>query len=152
LSGDQYGAGDFEGVLNIFVWRTSGGNAVEDPHDAKRPNQPGDEPPDTSDLAARIARARAAQPARQRPGGVKGGGLIGASRGYRLASEFVAALVVGGGLGYGIDEVAHTRPWAMLVLLILGFAAGVRNVMRAAAEMNAGAADDATTPDDETKH
>lgn len=125
---------------------------MAEPHDAKRPEQPGDEPPDTSDLAARIARARAAQPAHQ-PAGVKGGGLIGASRGYRLASEFVAALVVGGGLGYGIDEVAHTRPWAMLVLLLLGFAAGVRNVMRAAAEMNAGvAADDVPTPDDETKH
>jgi F0F1-type ATP synthase assembly protein I len=41
----------------------------------------------------------------------------------------------------------------MLVLLILGFAAGVRNVMRAAAEMNAGvAADEAETPEDETKH
>jgi ATP synthase protein I len=126
---------------------------VEDPHDAKRPENHGDEPPDTSDLAARIARAQAAQPAHQRPGGVKGGGLIGASRGYRLASEFVAAIVVGGGLGYGIDEVAHTRPWAMLVLLILGFAAGVRNVLRASAEMNARVeADEAATPDDETKH
>jgi ATP synthase protein I len=80
-------------------------------------------------------------------------GLNGASRGYRLASEFVAAIVVGGALGYGIDFVAHTRPWAMIVLLLLGFAAGVRNIVRASAEMNKPAApSEAAASDDETKH
>jgi len=126
---------------------------VEDPHDTKRPEQTGDDSPDTSDLAARIARARAAQPVRKRPAGVGGPGLSGASRGYRLASEFVAAIVVGGALGYGIDFVAHTRPWATIVLLLLGFAAGVRNIVRASAEMNTPAAPDAAAAKgDETKH
>jgi ATP synthase protein I len=126
---------------------------VQDPHDTKRPEKPGDDTPDTGDLAARIARARAAQPERKIPVDVKVPGLSGASRGYRLASEFVAAIVVGGVLGYGIDFVAHTRPWAMIVLLLLGFAAGVRNIVRASAEMNTSAApSEADAKDDETKH
>jgi ATP synthase protein I len=68
------------------------------------------------------------------------------SRGFRLASEFVAAIIVGGGLGYFIDMVLPTRPWAMIVLLLLGFAAGVLNVVRASAEMNAATAVPPNTP------
>jgi ATP synthase protein I len=123
---------------------------VQDPHDAKRPEKPGDDSPDTSDLAARIARAQAARPKRKAPADAGGPGLAGANRGFRLASEFVAAIVVGGGLGYGIDTLAHTRPWAMIVLLLLGFAAGVRNIVRSAAEMNAAAAPGAPAAEDET--
>ena len=63
--------------------------------------------------------------------------MTGANRAFRLASEFVAAIIVGAGLGYGIDLLIGTRPWAMVILLLLGFAAGVLNVVRASAEMNA---------------
>ena len=49
----------------------------------------------------------------------------------------MAAIIVGAGLGYLIDLFLPTRPWGMIVLLLLGFAAGVLNVVRAAAEMNA---------------
>jgi ATP synthase protein I len=60
----------------------------------------------------------------------------------RFATELVAALVVGGGLGWGIDWLAgrfgyHTRPIFLLVFFVLGAAAGIRNVTRAAAEINA---------------
>lgn len=73
-------------------------------------------------------------------------------RAFRFASEFVAAIIAGGLIGYGIDIVLGTRPWAMIVLLLLGFAAGVLNVMRAAAELNADAASEAnagSVPDDD---
>jgi len=60
-------------------------------------------------------------------------------RAFRFASEFVAAIIVGALVGYGVDALLGTKPWAMIVLLLLGFAAGVLNVMRAAAEMNADA-------------
>lgn len=59
------------------------------------------------------------------------------SRGFRLASEFVAAIIVGAGLGLLVDYFLPTRPWGLLVLMLLGFAAGVLNVIRATAEMNA---------------
>ena len=60
----------------------------------------------------------------------------------RFATELVAALVVGGGLGWGIDWLLghfgfHTRPVFLIVFFVLGAGAGIRNVMRAAAEINA---------------
>src|SRR6185437_14460286 len=91
----------------------------------------------TTDLAARIARARGERPQVRKPGGVGGGTLSGANRAFRLASEFVAAIIVGAGLGYGIDLLFGTRPWGMIILLLMGFAAGVLNVVRASAELNA---------------
>ena len=50
----------------------------------------------------------------------------------KLSSEFIAAVVVGGILGYLLDRFAGTAPWGMIVLLLLGFCAGVLNVMRTA--------------------
>ncbi len=42
----------------------------------------------------------------------------------------VAAIVVGGGVGYFLDRWLHTKPWLMLVLGAVGFYAGVRDVLR----------------------
>lgn len=50
----------------------------------------------------------------------------------KLSSEFIAAIIVGALLGYLLDHFAGTGPWGMIVLLLLGFCAGVLNVMRAA--------------------
>ena len=60
----------------------------------------------------------------------------------RFATELVAALVVGGGLGWGVDWLCghfgfHTKPVFLIVFFVLGAAAGIRNVMRAANEINA---------------
>lgn len=55
--------------------------------------------------------------------------------GLRLSSELVAGVLVGAALGWGIDHFASTSPWGMIVFLLLGFAAGVMNVMRAAGLM-----------------
>ena len=54
---------------------------------------------------------------------------------FRLASEFVAAVVVGAAIGWGLDRLAGTTPWGMIGFLLLGFAAGVLNVMRSAEKM-----------------
>jgi ATP synthase protein I len=61
---------------------------------------------------------------------------------FRFATELVAALLVGGALGWGIDWLfghfgVHTKPVFLIVLFVLGAAAGIRNVMRAAGEINA---------------
>ena len=61
---------------------------------------------------------------------------------FRFATELVAALLVGGALGWGIDWLfghfgVHTKPVFLIVLFMLGAAAGIRNVMRAAGEINA---------------
>lgn len=56
----------------------------------------------------------------------------GYARGFRLSSELVAGVVVGAGLGWGIDRALGISPWGLLVFLLLGFAAGILNVMRSA--------------------
>lgn len=54
------------------------------------------------------------------------------SKGYRLASEFVAGVLVGGLLGYGIDYLTGTLPLFLIIFLLLGFGAGILNMSRAA--------------------
>lgn len=61
---------------------------------------------------------------------------------FKLASEFVAGVIVGAVLGWGLDYVAGTSPWGLIVLLLLGFCAGVVNVVRAAGKMGSPASSD----------
>ncbi len=90
---------------------------------------------ETGDLAARIARARAERSDDADFEPRDGGAARGAGRGFRLASEFVAAIVVGALLGIGLDAIFGTTPWIAIVMVLLGFAAGVLNVVRAAQRM-----------------
>ena len=55
--------------------------------------------------------------------------------GLRLSSELVAGVLVGAALGWGFDRLLSTSPWGLIVFLLLGFTAGVINVMRAAGVM-----------------
>jgi ATP synthase protein I len=54
------------------------------------------------------------------------------ARGFRLAIEFVAAVLIGAVVGWLLDRWLHISPWGLIVFLLLGFAGGVLNVMRAA--------------------
>jgi ATP synthase protein I len=56
---------------------------------------------------------------------------------FRFSTEMVAALIVGGGMGYGIDWLAGTKPIFLIIFFVLGAAAGIRNVLHAAKELNA---------------
>lgn len=56
--------------------------------------------------------------------------------GLRYGSEFIAGVLAGGLLGFAIDWVAGWSPWGLLVGVLLGFAAGTRNVVRVAREVN----------------
>ena len=60
----------------------------------------------------------------------------------RFATDLVAGLFVGGGLGWGVDWLFghfgfHTSPAFMLIFFVLGAAAGIRNIIRTAQELNA---------------
>lgn len=55
----------------------------------------------------------------------------GMAYGMRMAAELVAAVIVGGVIGWGLDQGLGTKPWFFLLFFLLGFAAGVVNVMRA---------------------
>ena len=54
------------------------------------------------------------------------------ARGFRLSSEMVGGVLVGAGLGWLLDRWLGSSPWGLIVFLLLGFAAGILNVMRAA--------------------
>lgn len=56
---------------------------------------------------------------------------------FKLSTEFVAALVVGGGMGWLLDKAAGTRPALFLTFLALGVAAGFYGVFRTARRMQA---------------
>ena len=69
------------------------------------------------------------------PGAGGGDGAASASAmalGFRLSSELIAGVVVGALLGWAFDHLLSTSPWGLIVLVLLGFTAGVVNVVRSA--------------------
>lgn len=63
------------------------------------------------------------------------GGASGYGQAMKLSSEFIAGIVVGAGLGWMIDRLAGTSPWGLVIFLLLGFVAGVLNVLRAVGQV-----------------
>jgi ATP synthase protein I len=82
-------------------------------------------------LGEGLARKRADDPANDASEN-RAATASGYARGFRLSSELVAGVLVGAGLGWLIDRVLGVGPWGLIVFLLLGFAAGVLNVMRSA--------------------
>lgn len=93
--------------------------------------------PSFDELESRLRHARereVRQPGRD-PGGRKP--PQGLALGMRLSVEFVAGVAVGAGIGWALDGWLGTRPWLMMVFLLLGGAAGVANAYRVARGMDA---------------
>ena len=85
------------------------------------------------DLGSRLKRARGAQPVEPDPTTPRSG----LATALRLAAEMISALIVGGGIGWFLDHWLDTRPWLLLVFLLLGAIAGMLNAYRAAMRMSA---------------
>jgi ATP synthase protein I len=56
--------------------------------------------------------------------------------GFRLSSELVAGVVVGAAIGWGFDHFLSTSPFGLIVFVLLGFVAGVVNVVRSAGKLS----------------
>ena len=57
----------------------------------------------------------------------------GLGQAVRIGTDLLAALIVGGGLGWTVDTyLLNSTPWGMVVGLVLGVIAGIRNAYRAA--------------------
>ena len=54
------------------------------------------------------------------------------ARGFQLSSELIAGVVVGALMGWGFDRLLSTSPFGLIVFFLLGFVAGVVNVIRSA--------------------
>lgn len=54
--------------------------------------------------------------------------------GWRMVTELVAGLLIGLGIGYGLDTLLGTMPLFLVLFILLGFAAGVKVMLRTAQE------------------
>lgn len=54
---------------------------------------------------------------------------------FRIASELVVSVLVGGAIGWGLDYWFNTTPLFLLIFFVAGTAAGVKNVFRSAKAM-----------------
>ncbi len=96
------------------------------------------EPPDDeAALSARLQRlgnrlAQANRPSENGSGPRQATDASAIARGFRLSTELVAGVLVGAAIGWLLDRWLGISPWGLIVFLLLGFAAGVLNVMRAA--------------------
>ncbi|HEY1258718.1 MAG TPA: AtpZ/AtpI family protein [Stellaceae bacterium] len=95
------------------------------------------EPPDPlKRLGDRLDRARRGRVGSDQSG--RSGPPPGAmGLGFRIAVELVSALCVGLALGWVFDHFLGTRPWGLIVFFLLGMAAGMVNVFRAAKQLGA---------------
>ncbi len=76
------------------------------------------------DLRAAQAKRRSGTKAEP---GKQGKGLAFA---MRIGVEIVAALIVGVGIGFFLDQWLGTKPWFLIAFFVLGAAAGFVNVFR----------------------
>ncbi len=94
----------------------------------------------SSDLQKLEQRVKAAKQKYEKPANDdKSGSLLGMA--WRLSTELLVSVLVGAGLGYGLDKLFGTKPWILLIGLGFGFAAGIRSVLRTAEKMDAVSAD-----------
>lgn len=94
-----------------------------------------DRPPSPEDFDARLRAAREEADAvagRRQRRAATGPGLGFA---LRIGVELVAALIVGGGIGFMLDRWLGTAPWLLVVFFLLGAGAGFVNVYRVMAGM-----------------
>jgi ATP synthase protein I len=121
---------------------------MADPHERNGENERKPGSADDADLSARLksldarinqaSAHRAESEPRSRP--TSDSSALGQA--FRLSAEFVAGVAAGGILGWIVDRVFGLSPWGLIVCLILGFCAGMLNLMRAAGMVKSARYDD----------
>ena len=84
------------------------------------------------EVEARIAALRAARAPKRSAGADN---FTAASLAWRMVTELVVGVLVGAAIGFALDTLLATKPLFLIVFGLLGFAAGVRTVMRSADEV-----------------
>jgi ATP synthase protein I len=64
------------------------------------------------------------------PGRSGDGGPSPMAVGLRVGVEMLSALVVAVAIGWGLDQWLHTKPFLLILFVLLGGAAGIANVWR----------------------
>jgi ATP synthase protein I len=112
---------------------------TDDSGNGSRDKSPSDEAALSARLGSLDHRLSAKQDSRKirtdQPGSGGGDGAARASamaRGFQLSSELIAGVIVGALIGWGFDHLLSTSPWGLIVFVLLGFVAGVVNLVRSA--------------------
>ncbi len=84
-------------------------------------------------LEARLGQVKAKPAGAER--GSTGKGFTQGEQAWRMIIELVVGMVIGMGIGYGLDRLFGTLPICLIVFALLGFAAGIKTMLRTAAEM-----------------
>lgn len=84
-------------------------------------------------LEARLARVKGKPVAAQTGAGK---GFSQGEMAWRMVIELVSGMLLGLSIGYGLDYVFGTLPVFLVIFVLLGFAAGVRVMLRTAQSMN----------------
>ena len=117
-------------------------------------------PDDDAELKARLARLKGALKTKQAenaprpaPSPTAADGSAGAamSLAMKAGSEFVAAIIVGGAFGWGLDWLLHSKPLFTILFFFLGVAAGVWNVIRATSPKGASLGRNSRLSDEEAE-
>lgn len=109
-----------------------------------------DDPDDSQRLAqldARIARLKG----KDAPGPHQEEHYSQAQHAWRMVIELVAGLLIGFGIGYGLDRLFGTMPLFLVLFTLLGFAAGIKTMMHSAAEIGTDAKVPGPGNDERTK-
>ena len=85
-------------------------------------------------LEERIARVKA----QNAPKPVEDSHHRQAQHAWRMVIELVSGLGIGFGIGYGLDMVFGTLPILLVLFTLLGFAAGIKVMIRSAKELQSG--------------
>lgn len=48
--------------------------------------------------------------------------------GYMVGLNLVISVILGGAIGLGLDHLFGTKPFLMLIMIVLGFVAGMREI------------------------
>jgi ATP synthase protein I len=86
-----------------------------------------------ADLEERLHKARGNRTVRPQDASQSKMGIA-----FRLVAELLAGVIVGGGIGWALDSLFGTSPILLIVMFLVGAAAGMRNLVRAAREMDQG--------------
>ncbi len=87
-------------------------------------------PPDIEDFNARLKAAQNERTEKEVAAVDRRQASKGAGIGMRIGIELLAAVLVGGAIGLFIDRWLNTSPIFLLAFVVLGFAAGVMDVLR----------------------
>ena len=92
-----------------------------------------DRPSPTDDLHRRVkaAQGRSSGRSKKRSAASSYAGS-GMGVGVKVGVDLVVGVGVGAGIGWSLDHLLGTKPWLLALFIILGFVAGLLNVIRTA--------------------